>query len=332
MWGAAAACAVLVVVGLVLLLRDDGDSGDASTGPDASVPATTIAESPATTDPTTDAPTSTEAAPESTSAPATTSAPTTLPPTTPPATTSPPTTLPPTTAPAPTAPLVPAGWSPAVMPAQAYPRLTEEDLSGSPSPLIVDPFAEVPDGLYATSYVAQDGATLTLDLFRFEWCEILGEGPCLPGPWASDAIGVSEFAEGTVDIPLDATTTVVLSGWDCDVVVGQGNGADLAAMYAALAEDYDAAFGAGLAAGADPFVLMESVHDNPVGRFEPPPAACDDGFSVQWRFDGAPPVLMQGPFDWETGGPVDPASLLIPSAIAVDGDGTTVYLYGGFFS
>ena len=77
--------------------------------------------------------------------------------------------------------------------------------------------------------------------------------------------------------------------------------------------------------------MMQMVRADPPGGFELPPASCDGGYEITWRFDGAPPVLMQFPLG-ETGGGVDPASLLIPSAIEVRGDNTTVYIYAGFFS
>jgi hypothetical protein len=322
LWGGIAACVALVVVGVVLVTRPDGKTDDGSlpnvtvSVPVAEVP-TTIAEVPTT-------------AVESTE-PSTTLPSTTTPTTTP--TTAPPTTPPPTTAaPVPNVPLVPAGWTSTQMPQQAYPKLTESNLSGTPSPTILDYSAPVPDGLYPTGYVSQNGATVTLDLFRFESCQILGMGPCDEGPYAPDDVGISDVVVGTVDIPLDATTTVVMAGWECGEVVAQGNGADLATLYAALAADYEVAFGAGLAAGTDPYDMMTSVNANPVARFGPPPAACNDGYSLQWRFEGAPPALVQWAFDWDTGGRADPAALLIPSAIAVNGDSATIYIYAGFFS
>jgi hypothetical protein len=237
-----------------------------------------------------------------------------------------------TLAPVDTTPLLPSGWSPAEMPELAYPQLSEADSSGVPSPQIVDYSGPLADGLYRTRFVAQDGVTLALDVFRFESCEILGEPSCQPGPYENTAVNTSDVADARIAIPLDASTRVVISGWDCGEVIGQGNGTDLAAMYAAIDADYDQAFGAGLAAGTDPYDLMTAVNANPTTRFGPPPAACYDTYSLVWRFDGAPPVLVQWAFDYETGGRVNPASLLLPSAIAVDGPTTTVYFYSGFFS
>ncbi len=322
LWGGVGALILLLLVGVFLVTRDGDDTaqdGSVTTvpevAPDSSVievPTTALATVPATASPTT------SVAPETTTA-------TTQPPA---ATTVPATTTPP----AATVPTVPAGWSPATIPPQAYPRLSEENLIGVPSPQIVDFSAPVPDGLYRTSYISNDGITLTLDLYRFETCEILGYGPCLEGPYLPSEVGASATPEATVDVPLDATTTVIISGWDCGQVIGQGNGTDLAAMYAALAADYDLAFGAALSVGTDPYDLMEIVNANPAARFGPPPAQCNDYYSLVWQYESAPPVYVQWAFDWDTGGAVDPGSLLVPSAIAVSGDSTTVYIYAGFYS
>ena len=314
---AVAAAVVTLVVGVVLVTRgDDNRTENASitSQPNVTPPVVTTELSTINVEtsiaPTTELPT--------------TIADTTLAPTT----AAPVTTL----APVPTTPLFPSGWSPAEMPELAYPQLSQADFSGVPSPQIVDYSGPLADGLYRTRFVAQDGITLALDVFRFESCEILGEPSCQEGPYEDTTVNTSDVADARVAIPLDASTRVVISGWNCGEVIGQGNGADLAAMYAAIDADYDQAFGAGLAAGTDPFDLMTAVNANPSTRFGPPPAACYDTYSLVWRFDDAPPVLVQWAFDFETGGWVNPASLLLPSAIAVDGPTTTVYFYSGFFS
>jgi hypothetical protein len=318
LWGAIVAAIVLLIVGVVLVTRDrGGDLQDAAvTTLPGGVPTTAVAGVPTTEETATTTPTTSAA------------------PTTTPATTEPPmvTTMPATTPPIPSVPAVPAGWNPATIPPQAYPRLSEENLIGVPSPPIVDLTAPLPDGFYRTTYVSNDGINLTLDLYRFELCEILGEGPCIEGPYTPLEIGADEFPTGTIDVPLDATTRAVIVGWDCEQVIEQGNGADLAAMYAALAGDYDLAFSAELAAGTDPYDLMAIVNANPVARFRPPAGVCNDGYSLVWQLEGAPPLLIQYAFDWETGGAADPASLLFPSAIEVSGGNTTVYFYAGFFS
>ncbi len=184
--------------------------------------------------------------------------------------------------------------------------------------------------MYAASYVGQDASTLELEIRRFETCDVLGEPLCFPGPYGPTDLGISDVVEGTVAVPLDTSTRVIISGWECGQVVGQGNGVDLSAIYTAIAQDYDAAFGPGLAAGTEPSAIVENVRAAPVGGFGIP--VCDDNYSLEWRFGGAPAVLVQWPFDWQTDGWLDPATLLVPTVIEVNGSTTTVYLYAGFYS
>lgn len=307
-----------IVIGLVLavvvLLWTTGGDDSASVGsqPVASttldaVPATTAVvaptEPPVTTTPSTDAPT--------------TVAPTTEPPTTT----------------EPVGPMVAAGWRPAQMIPQAEIPPFDSSWAGTPSPPIVDPGAQIPDGVYWVDYVSEDTTSLTLALGRFESCSILNdEFICGPGPYGSNAVGRVLPAEGNVLVPLDDTTRVVIEGWDCDSVVLEGNGADLGAMYAALVADYDRAFTEGVNAGADRFDLMVAARNDPTTGFTAPPAECDDGYSLVWRFGDAPPVLIQQIVDYETGRAMDPAKLLVPTAIELVGDQTTVYFYAGYYS
>lgn len=250
----------------------------------------------------------------------------------PPPTTVAPSTEPPTT-PAPAGPTVAAGWRPAQMIPEAQIPPFDASWAGAPSPQIVDWDAQIPDGVYWVNYVAQDGVSLTLALGRFESCSILNdEFVCGPGPYGSNAIGRVQPAEGNVTVPLDDTTRVVIEGWDCGPVVLEGNGADLGAMYAALGADYTRAFTNGINAGGDPYDLMVAARYDPTTGFAAPSAECDDGFSLVWRSGGGPPVLVQQVIDYETGGAMDPAMLIIPTAVERVGDQTTVYFYAGFFS
>lgn len=180
-------------------------------------------------------------------------------------------------------------------------------------------------------YIGQDGADLDVEIRRFDLCGLPGVQPCIGQPYLPADLGVSDEAIGVASIPLDASTRVVISGWDCDPVVAEGNGTDLSELFAAISLDYDLAFGAGFAAGADPEQMVQDVRAFGAGGFGPLSPACDYGFSLVWRDGTAPPVLVQFPFSEVGGGPVDPASLLLPTAIEVDGELTTVYIYAGFY-
>ena len=71
--------------------------------------------------------------------------------------------------------------------------------------------------------------------------------------------------------------------------------------------------------------LLPTARYDPSTGFTAPPAECDDEYSLVWRFGDAPPVLVQGVVDYETGGAMDPATLIAPTAIELVGDQTTVY-------
>ncbi|MFN3256775.1 MAG: hypothetical protein ACE37B_13875 [Ilumatobacter sp.] len=326
--GGGVAAALLVAAGLWFFGRSDsGDSVATDPNPTTIVVEPTVPSTEATDTalPTTAVP---ETAVPETAVPETTAPPATAAPETSPPTTTAPTT-PPTTAPAVD---VPAGWRPGEMIPQSQIPPFESSWSGVPSPMI-DPAMGPPDGVYWVDYVAQDGASLTLLLGRFESCSVLNdEFVCGPGPYGSNAIGRVEPGEGEVTLPLDATVRVVIEGWACEPVVLEGNGADLAAIYSAFEADYTRSFTAGLEAGADPYDLMAAARNDPTTGFSPPPAACDDGFSLVWRAGDGPPLLVQYVADFETGGPVDPATLIIPTAVDLAGDLATVYFYAGFFS
>jgi hypothetical protein len=316
--GAVVALLVLVAGGIWWFGRSD-DPDSVATAPSVSSEVSTVA--PGTLPPAT--------------SPPETSPPETSPPETAPPDTAPPDTAPPETAPPETAPgvVVPPGWRPAsLIPEAQLPVSFESSWIGSPSPAI-DPGAELGDGVYWFEYVAQNGESMTIDVGRFESCTILGdEIACGPGPYGSEQIGRLTPPAVTRDVRLDDSVRVLIEGWECDSVVGESNGVDFGALLTMLSADYDRAFAQGLAAGADPFELMAAARNDPTNGFSAPPAACDDGFSLVWSFDGSPPILIQSIVDFETGGPMDPAMLLFPTAVQFVDGAATLYFYAGFFS
>jgi hypothetical protein len=209
----------------------------------------------------------------------------------------------------------------------------EASWAGAPSPQIAAGTTRIPDGVYWIDYVDHDRAELTLALGRFESCVLLDdEGLCGPGPYGSASIGKVTPGVGNVTVPLDDSIRVVIEGWDCGPVALEGNGADLASMYDALTADYTRAFEAGIDAGGDPLDLMAAARFDPTTGFSAPSAECDDGISLVWRFGDAPPVLVQQIVDYDTGGALEPATMIIPTAIELVGDQTTLYFYAGYFS
>ncbi len=229
---------------------------------------------------------------------------------------------------------MPAGWYPAEFIEQAVVPLFGLNWQGVPSPVISDSQAPLPDGVYSVRYLANDAASITIELHRFESCNLLQDWPCEEGPYTAADLGVLDVAEGTITLPLDASIGVVIRGQNCAEEIGQGNGADLAALYAAIAADYDVAFGAGLAAGTDPNDMVAALGANPTTGFGIVDAACAGAYgnSVVWKYDGAPTIFVQWPFDYGTGGATDPAVFFSPTAISVSGDDTTLYIYSTFYS
>lgn len=230
------------------------------------------------------------------------------------------------------------------LPAEAYPAFTDGNWSGAPSPSLAADAASLATGIYHAARAAAGGTdSIPLEIRRFESCTV-APGDCVT--FEGEEIPPEDIAPSgaalTIDLPLDASLRVGVSGVDCQADAQLATGAELAAMMRQFDADYAAAIAEvpqSAIDGNDIGAIVTALLDSPSGRFEAP--ACFEGAfpfgSVRWRGDVGPGVLLQSPLAGDgDGGFVVPASAsavwIRPSAFQVgDGGGArTLYLDAGF--
>ena len=317
-----------------------GCSSDSSTNSAASSnpPAASEETAPPSSDPTSP---SSAVTPETTEV--TTAAPSTEPESTATATTdATPTTGPPSTAPA-------SGWQTATQdfPQLSYIACCGTDWEGDPSPAVPsDPAAALPPGIYnAQATVADQPArgTLSLAIRPYARCTD-GTVICFGDePYADNALGVANEPARTMDIPLDASVRVAVSGFGCDATglledIRQiATGADLQALFDELDAAYETVIGSKLRSGVSPEEIAADITATTPAGFSD--IDCPGYSPVVWTPSEGPPILpLQSLISYPGIPAPEPvksaaASWIIPTAIGVDDAGNiTVYLYGGFLS
>lgn len=248
----------------------------------------------------------------------------------------------------------PAAWAPtADWPSLADLPCCASNWSGTPSPAFPsDPAAPLAPGIYSPTRASTEaitGGALDLIVRRFEGCSVMpaDQNTCEDeggGVWAPDEMGVLADPARELSLPLDASTHVVFTGFDCTgplahwIIDGAG--------FAEFSTEFDAAYQQLLAgpflAGETSDALQAALTATPTGGFSAPCPDFPGAGALQWQWPQSPEatVLMQVLFPGsEANGfsPAPPPSAasywLIPSALQVGPDGSlTLYVYAGFFS
>jgi hypothetical protein len=269
-----------------------------------------------------------------------TAPPATRPTTTVAATEAPTTTVPPTTTT--TAP-PPVGWTPTDFVPGAFPVGYSGNWSGSPSPAApTDPAQPLADGYYdaqvITPWSASNPGVLQVELHRYELCTVLPEGACEPNPDDPTEIGLDPAWSRMVDVPLDATTSVVLAGGRCEPEVKHGTGADLGELFAAFDTAYQTVVAPLLAGGQDEFAVAEAIAAAPAGGFIGEAALCGDllAGALRFQYGDAPTLLLQVLTKYvdasDSNEPLTPTALMVLNGVDVRGGVPTYYFYAGFYS
>jgi len=357
---AAAAGAVVAAVAIALFVvvgrNSDGD-GVVVTPPPGSVDVTPTSDAPPTSGAPTDStvvsgPTitpSTPDSPDSTGATAASDGPTT--------TTSEPT---PTTVAAETTtsskPIAELTWTAATesFPALAYIACCGTDWEGDPSPAVpADPSVALAEGIYNAETPRSDGirsdddvddGVLTLEIRSYGRCSD-GVVRCSGDePYPATALGTTDEPSRLIDVILDDTVRVAVTGFGCNGAADQlfevrevGTGSDLLVLYRQLGAAYEIAVGAPLRNGVAPEQIASDITANLTGGFFDP--GCPTWTNFAWNpvagpsilaplnlftFDGQPPLQPNDGIELES---------IYPTAVSVDGAGVmTVYLYAGFLS
>lgn len=213
-----------------------------------------------------------------------------------------------------------------------------DDFHGTPSPVLPEAGAPLPDGNY---FVRMEWPTdptqpLELQLYRYESCAILPEGSC-EDPTGADNMGIDMTSYYSLTIePTDTSIGVLMVGFrgfeSTESATARGTVPDLVELVAAINSAYDEVFAARLAGGETPDAILADVSAHPVSGFGPG----NDGspYSITYTYDSAPPVLMQVVFDAS----VDPPLALRGSdsiglnSVAVRDGQMTLMVYAGFYS
>jgi hypothetical protein len=314
---------MVVVVGLAVALAACGGGEDEAT----------VATRPA--DPT-----------PATTRPATTSAPTTVPASAAPTTTTP-TTIEATTTTAPTtvAPETtvapPIGWQPVDFTPAATPVGYSGNWTGTPSPPVDPAAATLPDGYYQARLLAPwspaEPGVLHVELHRFAFCRDLPAGTCEENPDDPDELGLDPAWAQSVDVALDASTSVVVDGLTCERDVKRGTGADLAELFTAFDSAYTSLIGPQVLAGVEDIEIAQSLGAETVQGFTADQALCPDQYAgvLHFQHGTSPSLLLQVLLRYNADGPpslLTPTDVAVLNGVQVQGGVPTYYLYAGFLS
>ena len=316
-----AATVIALLVAVAACGGDDDDEPQAATAPSApTLPATSAATSTnPSTEPTTSVPLTTE-------------------PTTPPTTESVPTTSPATSPPTTEAPS--GGW----VVSNFVPAASLQGYSGNwagesgPSPA-APAEGEVPaDGFYVGTVLEpwspEQPDHLSVRIQRLEWCAELADGCEYMGTDVEE-MNLDPSWQLDVDVPLDATTNVVVQGFLCwdGPEQKKATGHELMELFEAYTADYESVIAPRLGEPTADFDVMTEVAAAPEGGFVGEEELCPGGMAGPLRYvhDDAPVLLLQTVRDWE-GGPLDATDLVQLSGVQYTDGVPLFYFYAGFYS
>lgn len=256
-----------------------------------------------------------------------------------------------TTQPSTTAPSSAPGWERVT---EQFPQLTFDsccgtDWEGDPSPAVpTDPAQPLPAGIYNVQAVSGQGAgdtgdSLALEVRPYVRCNELADHHCFGAePYPDTALGVPIEAARTIDVQLDDSVRVAVSGFECvdDHLLDNrytASGTDLATLFAELDAAYETAVGAPLRQGVGRADIAADLSANRTGGFFDP--GCPSYPKYAWAPPSGPGVLallgLDNPAELPVPVPSPSASAawIRPTGLIVDAQGGyTLYFYAGFLS
>ncbi|MEO6122871.1 MAG: hypothetical protein ABIR32_04115 [Ilumatobacteraceae bacterium] len=253
-------------------------------------------------------------------------------------------------------PIAELTWAAATesFPALSYIACCGTDWEGEPSPPVpADPAVALAEGIYNAQTPRSDGirsdddvddGVLTLEIRSYGRCSD-GVVRCSGDePYPANALGTTDEPSRLIDVVLDDTVRVAVTGFGCNGAADQlfdvrevGTGSDLLALYQQLGDAYEIAVGGPLRNGVAPEQIASDITANMTGGFFDP--GCPTWTSFAWdpvagpsilaplnlfTVDGQPPLQPNDGIELES---------IYPTAVSVDGAGVmTVYFYAGFLS
>ncbi len=242
---------------------------------------------------------------------------------------------------------LPTGWVLSDFQPAAYPLGYSGNWDGPPSPPAPsDPSQGPADGYYVASLRqpwAPGNTSLQVRIQRLEYCTVLADG-CEYYDEGTNETNLDPNWQLDLEVPLDATTQVVLTGFSCwDDVEGQtkqATGTDLGDLFTSFAADYDQVILPLLLAGLPHDNVAEAVAAGPTGGFVGEVAHCGadtNGMAGPLRYlhDDAPVLLLQTVVHWEEGEmpqPMTSTDLIRLQGVDYRNGIPTFYFFAGFYS
>ena len=193
-----------------------------------------------------------------------------------------------------------------------------------------------PDGIYHADTVEWSPAEpsrLVVDVRRYDPCGLLSANSCEQPPdgqtFLEGQLGIAADPPRRITIVLDESVRVGLMGWDADLVTKQASGTDLASLLIEFDRAYNEVLAAPLLAGGDPDQIIAGLQKTPAEGFGP-----DDRGALRYTYDGAHPLLLQGPFIYTDGGeqvPTDVTSIVRLNAIQFDHGVVSLYFFAAYY-
>ena len=273
-------------------------------------------DAPATDPVETDAPTTTAAA-TTTEAPTTTAAATT------------------------TTEAVPEGWTvvdPVTIDAPLAVPCCASNWEVDESPALPEPGGTLEDGVYRVVFTWPEDLSAPIDasVQRFVPCAEASEFSCdadnADGTFAPESMGVDESESFQYELHLDDELEVVLGGFNgfdnASDNFATGTGTDLAELLTAVDEAYATVFADRLAAGEDPFALMQEIAAAPTNGFEP---ASEYG-DLKFVANGAPGLLFQTLVYRDDPTTARGSDVVHPISLVIEDGQPKLIVYAGFYS
>lgn len=171
---------------------------------------------------------------------------------------------------------------------------------------------------------------------RYDPCGVLSAKSCEQPPdgqtFLEGQLGIAADPPRRTTIVLDDSVRVGLMGWDTELVTKQADGTHLVSLLVEFDRAYNEVLAAPLLAGGDANQIIDGLLEHPARGFGPPPV--DYFRTLNYTYDGAPPLLLQGPFTYTDGGeqvPSDVTSIVRLNAIQFDRGIVSLYFYAGYY-
>jgi hypothetical protein len=175
---------------------------------------------------------------------------------------------------------------------------------------------------------------LSVRIQRLEWCTELPDG-CEYMDDAAEEMNLDLSWHLDIDVPLDATTSVVVQGYLCSNAPEQkrATGVELQDLFKAYTADYQSLIAPKLGSPTAGWDVAQEIAAAPAGGFVGEQDICPNDMSGPLRYvhGDAPALLLQTVTDWD-GGELDATDLVHLDGVQYTDGVPLFYFYAGFYS